>query len=105
MLSEFLGEANFRLLSEFCNYRELPDLKSSLNTWLLYSVIRKYSQKFKLLLTSNFLSEAKPVLVRIDCDEQDFDLELLAKSDTDDSEHLTDSDDDMLDSFDYDDLE
>lgn len=105
VLSEFMGEANFRLLSEFYNYRELPDLKSSWNTWLLYSVIRKYSQEFKLVLTSNFLLDAKPVLVRINFNEQEIDLESLAELDSEDSEQSSDNDDDILDSFDYDDLE
>lgn len=105
ILSDFMQDEQYKLLSEFYNFRELPDLRCTWNTWLLYSIVRKYSQEFKLTLTSHFLNEAKPILVRRDYDEQNIDLEVIAKMDTGDAEQFGDSDDEMLDDFDYDDLE
>lgn len=105
LLINFMGNEQYRLLSDFYNYRELPDLSCAWNTWLLYSVIKKYSKEFKLVLTSNYLSEAKPILVRITYDEHNIDLDAISKLDMGDTEQFSDSDEDMLDSFDYDDLE
>lgn len=105
VLEEFIGEEPYKLLSDFYNYRELPDLACLWNTWLLYSVIKKYSKEFKLALTSNFLNEAKPILVRQGFDESNIDLGTLAEMDQGDSEQFDNNDEDLLDSFDYDDLE
>ena len=105
VLSEFMGDQKYRLLSDFYNYRELPDLRCSWNTWSLYSIIKKYSQEFKLALTSNYLIEAKPILIRGEYNEQDIDLVALAELDSTDSKQLIENDDEMLDTFDYDDLE
>lgn len=105
ILSDYMQGEQYKLLSDFYNFRELPDLRCTWNTWLLYSIVRKYSQEFKLTLTSHFLNEAKPILVRRDYDEQNIDLEAIAKMDTGDTEQFSDSDDEMLDDFDYDDLE
>lgn len=104
VLNEFIGEDQYRLLSEFYNYRELPDLTCSWNTWLLYSVIKKYSKEFKLVLTSNFLNEAKPILVRQEFDESNIDFGALEEIGQDDTEQFG-NDEDIFDSFDYDDLE
>lgn len=95
----------YKLLSDFYNYREMPDLACLWNTWLLYSVIKKYSTKFKLALTSNFLNEAKPILVRQGFDESNIDFGSLAGIDQGDSEQFDNNDEDILDAFDYDDLE
>ncbi len=105
VLEEFIGDEQYKLLSDFYNYRELPDLACLWNTWLLYSVIRKYSIKFKLALTSNFLNEAKPILVRQDFDESVIDFGSLAEIDQGDSEQFDSNDEDIVDAFDYDDLE
>ncbi|MCM1440647.1 MAG: hypothetical protein NC131_15830, partial [Roseburia sp.] len=105
VLVEFMGDKQYKLLSEFYNYRELPDLACLWNTWLLYSVIKKYSNKFKLALTSNYLNEAKPILVQQSFDEADIDFDLLAESDQGDSEQFDTNNEDNLDTFDYDDLE
>jgi len=105
VLAVFIGDEQYKLLSDFYNYRELPDLACLWNTWLLYSVIRKYSIKFKLALTSNFLNEAKPILVRQDFDESVIDFGSLAEIDQGDSEQFDSNDEDIVDAFDYDDLE
>lgn len=105
ILEEFMGDAQYKLLSEFYNYRALPELSCLWNTWLLYSVIKKYSNEFKLALTSNFLNEANPILIRQDFDEKLIDFEALEKTEQVDSEQFADSDDNILDSFDYEDLE
>ena len=104
VLEDFIGEEQYKLLSDFYNYRELPDLACLWNTWLLYSIIKKYSKGFKLVLTSNFLNEAKPILVRQEFDESNIDFRDLAEIDQGDSEQF-DNDEDILDTFDYDDLE
>lgn len=104
VLEEFMGEEPYKLLSDFYNYRELPDLSCIWNTWLLYSVIKKYSNVFKLALTSNYLNEAKPILVRQGFDESNIDFGALSEIDQGDSEQF-DNDEDILDTFDYDDLE
>ena len=83
----------------------MPELSCLWNTWLLYSVIKKYSNEFKLALTSNFLNEANPILIRQDFDEKLIDFEALEKTEQVDSEQFGDSDDNILDSFDYEDLE
>ena len=103
ILEEFMSDAQYKLLSEFYNYRALPELSCLWNTWLLYSVIKKYSNEFKLALTSNFLNEANPILIRQD--EKLIDFEALEKTEQVDSEQFADSDDNILDSFDYEDLE
>lgn len=105
VLEEFIGEEPYRLLSDFYNYRELPDLACLWNTWLLYSVIKKYSKIFKLVLTSNYLNEAKPILMRQGFDEANIDFGALAEMDQGDSEQFDKNDEDILDAFDYDDLE
>lgn len=105
VLEDFIGEEPYKLLSDFYNYRELPDLACLWNTWLLYSVIKKYSKEFKLALTSNYLNEAKPILVRQGFDESNIDFGALAEMDQGDSEQFDNNDEDILDSFDYDDLE
>lgn len=105
VLGEFIGEEQYKLLSDFYNYRELPDLACLWNTWLLYSVIKKYSKEFKLALTSNFLNEAKPILVRQGFDESNIDFGALAERDQGDSEQFDNNDEDIVDAFDYDDLE
>lgn len=105
VLEEFIGEEQYKLLSDFYNYRELPDLACLWNTWLLYSVIKKYSKEFKLALTSNFLNEAKPILVRQGFDESNIDFAALTKIDQGDSEQFNNNDEDIIDTFDYDDLE
>ena len=104
VLDEFVGEEQYKLLSDFYNYRELPELTCLWNTWLLYSVIKKYSKKFKLILTSNFLNEAKPILVRQEFDESNVDFRALAEIIQGDTEQF-DNNEDILDTFDYDDLE
>ncbi len=104
VLEEFMGEESYKLLADFYNYRELPDLACLWNTWLLYSVIKKYSKEFKLVLTSNLLNEAKPILVRQGFDEANIDFGALAEIDQGDSEQF-DNDEDILDTLDYDDLE
>lgn len=105
ILEEFMSNAQYKLLSEFYNYRALPELSCLWNTWLLYSVIKKYSNEFKLALTSNFLNEANPILIRQDFDEKLIDFEALEKTEQVDSEQFGDGDDNILDSFDYEDLE
>lgn len=105
VLEEFIGEEQYKLLSDFYNYRELPDLACLWNTWLLYSVIKKYSKEFKLALTSNFLNEAKPILVRQGFDESNIDFAALVEIDQGDSEQFNNNDEDIVDVFDYDDLE
>lgn len=57
-----------------------------------------------MVLTSNFLNEAKPILVRQEFDESNIDFRDLAEIDQGDSEQF-DNDEDILDTFDYDDLE
>lgn len=104
VLEGFIGKEQYKLLSDFYNYRELPDLACLWNTWLLYSVIKKYSKGFKLVLTSNVLNEAKPILVRQEFDESNIDFRALAEIDQGDSEQF-DNGEDILDTFDYDDLE
>ena len=104
VLDKFIGEDQYKLLSDFYNYRELPNLACSWNTWLLYSVIKKYSKEFKLVLTSNFLNDAKPILVRQEFDESNIDLRSFDKIVQGDMEQF-DNNEDILDAFDYDDLE
>jgi hypothetical protein len=105
VLSYFMGDEPYKSLSDFYNYRELPDLKCSWNTWLLYSVVKKYSQEFKVVVSSNFLNEAKPICVRRSFDEQKIDFDAMTKTYQGDYEQFSDCEDDMLDEFDYNDLE
>lgn len=104
VLEEFIGQEKYKLLSDFYNYRELPDLACLWNTWLLYSVIKKYSKEFKLALTSNFLNEARPILVRQGFDESNIDFAALTEINQGDSE-LFNNNEDIIDAFDYEDLE
>lgn len=105
ILSDFMDKEEYRLLSDFCNFRELPDLRCPWNTWLLYSVVKKYSIKFKVVLTSRYLNVAKPILIHRDYDEHNIDFAAIDKLDNGDTDQFDENNDDIFDVFDYDDLE
>lgn len=105
VLNDFMGEERYRLLSDFYNFRELPDLTCNWNTWLLYSIVRKYSRKFKLAVTSNVLADAKPILVRNDFDISGIDLNDFSDSNAGNADQMEETEEELLDEFDYGDLE
>lgn len=103
ILSEFMGKNDYRLLSEFYNFRDLPELNCPWNNWVLYSVVKKYSIDFKVAVTSNYIAEAKPVLVRVDYDVDDIDFSELSELDLGDTAQI--SYDDLVNDLDYEDID
>ncbi len=100
VLTTFIGDLNYRALNEFFDYWKLPELKIKWNEWLLYSIIGKYSEQFKLAVSSNFLQEAVPILVKSEFDEKNIDFSnILSSPIPEDSDE-----EDLLDVLDYDDL-
>ena len=100
VLSTFIGNMDYRPLNEFFDYWKLPDLKCKWNEWLLYSVIGKYSSLFKTAVSSNYLQEAVPILVKNSFDEKNIDYSSIHEDFV--SEET--NEDDLLDTLDYDDL-
>ena len=99
ILMDYIKEENYISLSTFFDYWKLPSLKWNWNEWTLYSIVNKYSQKFKTAVTSNFLHEATPILVRKDYDEKLIDFSNIER------QEMEEEQEDLLDVLDYDDLE
>ena len=101
ILSDFLGDLDYRSLQEFFDYWRLPTLNCAWNEWLLYSIIGKYSTLFKMAVSSNYLNEAVPIIVKQGFDETLIDFEAIGKANPEDDEEK----EDLLDMLDIDDLE
>lgn len=99
ILADFIKDENYLSLSTFFDYWKLPVLTWNWNEWALYSIINKYSQKFKTAVTSNYLHEAIPIIVKNEFDETKIDFSCIEKQDIEEEQE------DILDMLDYDDLE
>ena len=102
VIESFLDGADYRALNEFFDYWKLPTLKIKWNEWVLYSVIGKYSKLYKTAVSSNYLHDAIPIVAKVGYDETKIDVNNI-KHYSETSDDL--SNDDLLDIFDYEDLE
>lgn len=100
IISAFLGEQQYRNLGEFYDYWKLPKLNCLWNEWVLYSLINKYSQKFKGIVSSNYLSEAIPFVARQEVKIEEIDFSSASKISVFDEDAT-----DIEDMLDFDDLE
>lgn len=101
ILTEFIGDKNYRSLQEFFDYWKLPTLNCAWNEWLLYSIINKYSIIYKTAVSSNYLAEAIPIVAKQDLDESLIDYHNVGKAKSEDDP----GENDLLDLLDYEDLE
>ena len=58
----FIGESEVESLYRFQNFSDLPVLSIEWNYWLLYSIIKLYSDKFDVTTTSNHFNKAVPLV-------------------------------------------
>ena len=98
ILTAFIGDRDFRPLNEFFDYWLLPKLKVAWNEWLLYSVINKYSEQYNATVSSNTFTEAVPILISENFDENAADFSEIQNIETKPQE-------DILDMLDIEDLE
>ena len=61
---QFLGEAEYKPLTLFYDYWKLPKLKIKWTSWLLYSIVNLYSKSYKTAVSSNYIADAVPLVVR-----------------------------------------
>ena len=100
VLDDFMGDADYKVLALFYNYWRLPELKCPWNEWLLYSIIGKYSQRYKVAVSSNYLAEAVPVVLRVDFDDSNLNYEQFTNWDANVAEEYQD----IEDALDYEDI-
>ena len=98
ILTAFIGDRDFRPLNEFFDYWLLPKLKVAWSEWLLYSVINKYSAQYNATVSSNTFTEAVPILISENFDENAADFSGVQNVETKPQE-------DILDMLDIEDLE
>lgn len=99
ILTDFIKDAEYISLAQFFDYWKLPSIKWAWNEWSLYSIINKYSQKYKTAVSSNYLHEAIPILVKMEYDVNKIDYSEI------ESQEMEEEQEDLLDVLDYDDLE
>lgn len=101
VLSQYLNDEDYKSLSLFFDYWKLPKLKIKWTDWLLYSIINLYSKKFKTAVSSNYIAEAIPIVVK-----NEFNVNEISASDMEkiDVDYFAD-DDDLIDELDIEDFE
>lgn len=100
IINVFLGKLQYRNIGEFYDYWKLPKLNCAWNQWVLYSLINKYSKKFKGIVSSNSLNEAIPFVARQEVKLEDIDFSNASKIAVFDDEKT-----DLEDILEFDDLE
>lgn len=100
VIADFVDDSPYKNLCEFFDYWRLPKLNTAWNEWLLYSLINKYSRKFKGVVSSNYLNEAIPFVAKLEVKLEDIDFSNVEKTDTVDEKKT-----DLEDLLDFDDLE
>ena len=76
-IDEIIGNNEILLLKDL-KYSLLPKINIQWNDWLVYSVIKKWSTKYRVTTTSNQFRYSTPVLYKMDEDVKDIE-ELLKK--------------------------
>ena len=66
VLDEFVGGENVKSLYRFDMYDLLPHQEIDWNPWLLYSIIKLYSDKYNSITTTNYFKSAVPLIVNND---------------------------------------
>lgn len=74
ILKEFMSNSDYRPLSQFYLNWKLPKIGIPWNEWVLASIINKYSEKYYVTFSSKTLSEAYPVIVDNEVDEENIDF-------------------------------
>lgn len=104
VLSQYLNDDNYKSLSLFFDYWKLPKLKIKWTDWLLYSIINLYSKKFKTAVSSNYIAEAIPIVVKNAFDLNDISASEISAMVKIDVDYFAD-DDDLIDELDIEDFE
>jgi len=63
ILQHFLAGSKCKVLYSFTNYCDLPYIGIEWNSWVLYSFILKFSQKFYAITTSAIIKKAIPIIL------------------------------------------
>ena len=69
-----MANNDFRPLSQFYLNWKLPKISIPWNEWVLASIINKYSEKYYVTYSSKTLTEAHPLIVDNDFDEENIDF-------------------------------
>ena len=101
ILQQFLGEAEYKPLTLFYDYWKLPKLKTKWTSWLLYSIINLYSKSYKTAVSSNYIADAVPLVVREGVEIDKNELEHIRPEMY--SEY-SDDEDELLDEIDLEDI-
>lgn len=104
VLSQYLNDNNYKSLSLFFDYWKLPKLKIKWTDWLLYSIINLYSKRFKTVVSSNYIAEATPIVVKNEFDVNDISASEISDMEKIDVDYFVD-DDDLIDELDIEDFE
>lgn len=104
VLLQYLNDENYKSLSLFFDYWKLPKLKIKWTDWLLYSIINLYSKKFKTAVSSNYIAEAIPIVVKNEFDVNDISASEIRDMEKIDVDYFAD-DDDLIDELDIEDFE
>lgn len=100
VLDDFMGDEDYKVLALFYNYWRLPELKCPWDEWLLYSIIGKYSQRYKVAVSSNYIAEAIPLVLRADFDDSELNYDQFANWDA----NVVEEYQDIEDALDYEDI-
>lgn len=101
IMLQFLGEAEYKPLTLFYDYWKLPKLKTKWTSWLLYSIINLYSKSYKTAVSSNYIADAVPLVVREGVEIDKNELEHIRPEMY--SEY-SDDEDELLDEIDLEDI-
>ena len=101
IMLQFLGEAEYKPLTLFYDYWKLPKLKTKWTSWLIYSIINLYSKSYKTAVSSNYIADAVPLVVREGVEIDKNELEHIRPEMY--SEY-SDDEDELLDEIDLEDI-
>ena len=78
ILDEFMNGENVKSAYSFKDFNELPEIGLAWNPWLLYSIIKMYSEQYDVSTTSNHFRDAVPLIVRKNYDINEDDKKAFA---------------------------
>ena len=64
ILNDFMKDKNVKSIYLFESFDKLPNINVVWNPWLLYSVIKLYSDLYDVTTTSNHFSDAVPLIIK-----------------------------------------
>lgn len=101
VLDDFIGDKNVDSLYRFNMYDELPQIDGKeWNPWLLYSIIKLYSNIYDSATTSNHFRDAVPLIIKKDYNISE-DEKLQFANDKQINKYVVEDYEDLEDLFDY----